>query len=69
MGCDAHSRYPLRMITAAISLFAISSVSGLVVLFAAARRAPVGFEDENGFHVVETATPSVAVFVAPASAN
>jgi hypothetical protein len=40
------------MLSALFTLFAISAVAGLVVVLFAARRAPVGFEDAEGFHEI-----------------
>jgi hypothetical protein len=41
------------MIFALLSVLALVWVAGIAVTVVYLRRAPVGFEDENGFHAVE----------------
>lgn len=52
------------MITAVLTLFAAFVTAGLVIMLVAARRAPVGFEDADGFHAVEEPARTHAMLAA-----
>jgi hypothetical protein len=57
------------MFTALLTVFALLSVAGLIVMAIAARRAPVGFEDAQGFHAVESSARPASVMGAAIRAH
>lgn len=62
MGRLAAGGYTRRMLTALFAIFAALTLPGLVILLVSARRAPVGFEDDRGFHTVgDAGTGDVAL--------
>lgn len=69
MGLHEECGYTPPMVTAFIFLFAALWISGFYLLVVATRRAPVGFEDADGFHVVEQQSKADAALGAAVSAS
>jgi hypothetical protein len=69
MGGGHGMGYSQPMFTALLTVFVALSISGLVMLLVAARRAPVGFEDEAGFHAIESRSRHEAVLGAAIRAH
>jgi len=69
MGCRHATGYTPPMITALICVAAALWIPGLVLLVVCTRRAPVGFEDAAGFHVIEEPAQPVGMLASPLHAG